>query len=172
MKALSIRQPWAWAIIHAGKDIENRQWPTKFRGRILIHAGKVMTQEDYDSCMDYVDKLIPLDRTATLSRRARVVNGGAPRGGIVGEADLVDCVTEHDSPWFFGRYGFVLRNVRPLPFFPCSGQLGFFSIVLPREPASVADRLLDLVEGASPFEPETNWIESELSSHYYSRREP
>ena len=34
MKALSIRQPWAWAIINAGKDIENRQWPTKFRGSI------------------------------------------------------------------------------------------------------------------------------------------
>ena len=28
MKALSIRQPWAWAILHAGKDIENRDWRT------------------------------------------------------------------------------------------------------------------------------------------------
>lgn len=26
--ALSIRQPWAWAILHAGKDIENRDWHT------------------------------------------------------------------------------------------------------------------------------------------------
>ena len=32
MKCLSIRQPWAWAIIHAGKDIENRCWPTSYRG--------------------------------------------------------------------------------------------------------------------------------------------
>lgn len=40
MKALSIRQPWAWMILHAGKDIENREWPTRFRGRVLIHASK------------------------------------------------------------------------------------------------------------------------------------
>ncbi|MDD5394961.1 MAG: ASCH domain-containing protein [Thiothrix sp.] len=40
MKALSIQQPWAWAILNAGKDIENRDWYTPVRGRILIHAGK------------------------------------------------------------------------------------------------------------------------------------
>lgn len=40
MLALSIRQPWAWLIINGGKDIENRDWPTKFRSRILVHAGK------------------------------------------------------------------------------------------------------------------------------------
>ena len=45
--ALSVRQPWAWAIIHAGKDIENRSWATKFRGRVLIHASKGMTQEEF-----------------------------------------------------------------------------------------------------------------------------
>ena len=38
MKALSIRQPWAWLILHGGKDIENRTWATKLRGRVLIHA--------------------------------------------------------------------------------------------------------------------------------------
>ena len=40
MKVLSVRQPWAWAIIHGGKDVENRNWDTKFRGRLAIHAGK------------------------------------------------------------------------------------------------------------------------------------
>ena len=36
--ALSIRQPWAWLIVNGYKDIENRDWPTKFRGRMLVHA--------------------------------------------------------------------------------------------------------------------------------------
>lgn len=36
------------------------------------------------------------------------------------------CVTRSDSPWFFGRYGFVLADVRPVPFFPVKGALGFF----------------------------------------------
>jgi len=37
-RALSIRQPWAYAILHLGKDIENRPWRTNFRGPLLIHA--------------------------------------------------------------------------------------------------------------------------------------
>lgn len=39
LRALTIRQPWAWAIIHGGKDIENRSWNTKHRGPLVIHAG-------------------------------------------------------------------------------------------------------------------------------------
>jgi tetratricopeptide (TPR) repeat protein len=39
MKALSIRQPWAWLIVHGVKDVENRTWRTNFRGRFLVHAG-------------------------------------------------------------------------------------------------------------------------------------
>jgi hypothetical protein len=42
MKALSIQQPWAWAIIHAGKRVENRTWSTRFRGPFFIHAGKTI----------------------------------------------------------------------------------------------------------------------------------
>mgnify|MGYP002359850962 FL=1 len=38
MKALSIRQPWAGLIIHGYKDIENRDWPTRYRGPLLVHA--------------------------------------------------------------------------------------------------------------------------------------
>ena len=39
MKAITIKQPWAWAIIFAGRDIENRSWYTHHRGPLLIHAG-------------------------------------------------------------------------------------------------------------------------------------
>lgn len=104
MKALSIRQPWAWRILHEGKDIENRDWPTRFRGWFLIHASKGVDAED----------------------RAEVSEKNMPLGGIVGMAEIVDCVTESDSEWFFGTYGFVLANVRPLPFIPCKGSLSFF----------------------------------------------
>ena len=57
-----------------------------------------------------------------------------PRGGIVGEAEIVDCVTQSDSPWFEGPYGFVLRNAHPLPFRPCRGRLGFFKPTLDDRP--------------------------------------
>ena len=45
MKALSVRQPWAWAIVAGWKPIENRTWATDYRGPLLIHAGR---REDPD----------------------------------------------------------------------------------------------------------------------------
>ena len=118
---LSIRQPWAWAIIHAGKDIENRDWPTRYRGRILIHAGVSW----------YSGKRDALEDTAHWARDCGIAAPSLEqleRGGIVGEAEIVDCVTEWTSSWFFGPFGFVLRNAKPLPFRPLKGRLGFFNV--------------------------------------------
>ena len=118
---LSIRQPWAWLIVHGHKQIENRTWRTGRCGRILIHAGKA------------VDKSAIAD---VLADRHPVT--GEPRhfsappvfdlGGIVGEATIVDCMTASDDEWFVGPYGIVLADARPLPFVPCRGALGFFKL--------------------------------------------
>lgn len=40
MKALSLKQPWAEAILFLGKDIENRVWSTHHRGPLVIHCSK------------------------------------------------------------------------------------------------------------------------------------
>jgi len=40
VKALSIRQPFAQLICIGLKDVENRTWPTKYRGRLQVHASK------------------------------------------------------------------------------------------------------------------------------------
>ncbi|MDY6960283.1 MAG: ASCH domain-containing protein [Pseudomonadota bacterium] len=125
MMALSVRQPWAWAIIYARKDIENRNWPTRFRGRFLVHASKGMTRDEYEDCLDTmcaISRAAPFPKGLTLPTFDEL-----ERGGIVGSVDLVDCVSDHSSPWFFGTYGFVLRNPEPLPFRPVRGALGFFS---------------------------------------------
>jgi hypothetical protein len=106
VRALSIKQPYPHHIFHDGKDVENRDWPTKGRGWFLIHAG-VSTSE--------------LDREDEREM-------AMPRGGIVGAARIVDCVTEMDSGWFYGRYGFVLRDAVPIPLVPCRGALGFFDV--------------------------------------------
>lgn len=47
MKALSIRQPWASLIVMGIKDIENRTWPTRHRGSVLVHAAKGMTRDKF-----------------------------------------------------------------------------------------------------------------------------
>ncbi len=121
LQALSIRQPWAWLIINAGKDIENRTWPTRFRGDVLIHAGKTMTRKEYDEAMDWIvlNAGLPLDFHEPKFDELQ-------RGGIVGIVEITGCVTESKSPWFVGDYGFTLKNAKPLPFRPCNGALGFF----------------------------------------------
>ena len=117
MRALSIRQPWAWCILN-GKPIENRDWPTNFRGRFLIHAAKGMTEDEYEDTAWFA---------ATLGLNVPA-KADLQRGGIIGSAEMVDCVTHSTSPWFFGEYGFVLRDPRPMPFVPFKGSLGFFMV--------------------------------------------
>ena len=123
MKALSIRQPWAWLIVNGWKNVENREWPTRTRGRILIHASKGMTCEEYDAC-----RLFMASDGLNEALKHLPPMGALERGGIVGEAVILDCVTHHSSEWFCGPYGFVLDEQHPTPFQPFRGALGFFDV--------------------------------------------
>lgn len=125
MKALSIRQPWAWAILHAGKDVENRDWPTKLRGRIAIHASATLRRAEYLDFLEYYGALVG----AGVPDVTVPAHESLPLGAIVGTVEIVDCVTRSDSPWFMGDYGFVLRNPIALPEpIPCRGALGFWDV--------------------------------------------
>lgn len=125
MLAISIRQPWAWLILHGGKDIENRTWPTKVRGRILIHAAKGMTYAEWVSAVNFAHHHCG----ATLAKLQEGCEFDMlDRGGIVGSVEIVDCVRASSSPWYVGDVGFVLRDPRPLPFVPLKGRLGFFEV--------------------------------------------
>lgn len=121
MKALSIRQPWAWAILYAGKDVENCDWPTRFRGTVAIHAAKGLTRDEHLLASMEIEELSGLRPPDFPMLKAR--------GFIVGLVDVVDCVRKHPSHWFQGEYGFVLKNPRPLvtPIY-CKGALGFWNL--------------------------------------------
>lgn len=129
IKALSIRQPWAWLIVEGFKDIENRTWPTHFRGRVLIHAGKTMTRSDYNACAIFWQCCNLTEEIAynLMGKFPRFETLKSELGGIVGEAEITDCVTASQSPWFVGEYGFVIKNAKRIPFQPCKGALGFFT---------------------------------------------
>lgn len=145
MNALSIRQPWASLIIKGApvfksvdnpdgqsshvefiglvfKTIENRDWSTDFRGRIYVHASK--KEDDFIETMRWLGEHIGLAPFACLLLSAKEYS---PRGCILGEVDITDCVTKSDSPWFVGKYGLVLAN--PVAYskpIPCKGKLWFF----------------------------------------------
>lgn len=120
--ALSVRQPWAWAIIHAGKDIENRSWQAishgfDRRGRIAIHASKGLSRDEYKNAKDFMGSIrVECPAACDLLR-----------GGIIGSVDVTDVVDDSDSDWFFGPRGIVMRNPVPCEFIPCLGMLGYFT---------------------------------------------
>ncbi|HEY8066561.1 MAG TPA: hypothetical protein VIF40_17830 [Methylosinus sp.] len=121
LKALSVRQPWAWAIFN-GKDVENRSQASlrymNFAGveRIAIHAAKGMTQDEYDDAASFM-------RGIGVACPPAI---GLARAGIIGTARVVGIARESKSPWFFGPRAIVLADPEPCEFIPVVGQLGLF----------------------------------------------
>jgi hypothetical protein len=127
MKALSVRQPWAHFIVEGFKNYENRNWGPdylKLQLRLcpvgsdfLIHASKSVTKKEYDEACAFAFRagLFAMPAFDRLKL-----------GGIVGITRLENIVKESSSPWFTGPIALKLKASYPLPFIPCSGQLGFF----------------------------------------------
>jgi len=100
MKALTVCQPWAWAIIFGPKRIENRTWKTFYRGPLAIHAGK------------------------SKSHLSETLNDGTATppdltfGAFLGVVELVDCVPVNEAPadpFAEGPYCWLLEDPKPLP---------------------------------------------------------
>lgn len=124
MKALSIRQPWAWLIVNGHKPVENRTWSTGHRGSTLIQAALGMSLDEYNDCLAFIRSRASIAHIADLVP----LPSDLDRGGIVGQARLVDCVKSHDSAFFTGPFGFVMCDPKVLPFRPWRGQLQFFEL--------------------------------------------
>jgi hypothetical protein len=121
VKAITIRQPWAYAVIYMGKDIENRTWSTKHRGPLLVHAAKSMAVAEYEAFCKACE-------TLKLGIPPPMVSLKPYLGGVVGIVDLVDVVEKSRSKWFQGPFGFELKNAKPLPFRSMPGKLGLFDV--------------------------------------------
>lgn len=114
LRALSIRQPWAWLIVNGYKDVENRSWPTQHRGPLLIHAGASRVH-------------LRADETRVEERFGIRPPTEYDFGGIIGSVDLLDCGERVDSPWHEPEFiGWLLGKPRRLPFRPVKGALGLF----------------------------------------------
>lgn len=114
MKALTVRQPWAWAIVMGYKDVENRSKRTNHRGPLLIHAAKQMDPDGFQLLWELgVYRKLPDELFL---------------GGLIGSVEIVDCVTNSPSPWAMkNAWHWVLRSPKqfktPLP---CTGSQGMF----------------------------------------------
>ncbi|MBD2255177.1 ASCH domain-containing protein [Nostoc parmelioides] len=120
MKALTVRQPWAWAIIYANKNIENRVWPIHYRGDILIHAGLKCTKKEYLQAQEFCQSLgVAVPELNLLSR-----------GQIIGVVRVVGCqFSETASSWGMPQqFHWHLANPREITPIPYIGQLGLFDV--------------------------------------------
>lgn len=117
MKALSIKQPWVYAITDLGKKIENRTWfapSTIINKTIAIHASKKPDRSGFSAIFDICGTQIEEDLVY---------------GAIVATARVIDVTQFSSDPWFFGPVGWVLSDVQKLlkPI-PCRGQLGLWTV--------------------------------------------
>lgn len=133
IRGLTLKQPWAWAVAHLGKDVENRTWQTHYRGLIAIHAG--MTTE-YGVIMPF---------PAAIRAHINAQRDDSPdlkvRGAIVAVALLHDCHLDAKcTDLRTGRVGFcspwaqrdswhwrlkVTAVTEPVP---CRGALGLWNL--------------------------------------------
>lgn len=145
MKALSIKQPWAWLICRGFKDVENRPWPigrnsqhglyssyhqANFQlilpGRVHVHAS---SKSDFSwEVDDFMMRHLSEDDYFEYTNWSYQF----PYGALIGEVDIIGCVKNSKSPWAVpGQYHFLLTN--PLLYnkpIPHRGQLGFFEVKL------------------------------------------
>lgn len=116
MKALTVCQPFAWLLIFGKKRVENRSWPTNYRGPLAIHAGR---SRAWLKVTDELPEDVP--PAAELAF-----------GAVLGIVDLVDCVRLADapaSPYASGPWCWLVAKPRALPEpFAWTGALSLFTI--------------------------------------------
>lgn len=135
MRALSVRQPWAFAIVIGAKTVENRDWASKHLGPLAIHASKTEERDAVDDVLRMIHEQLPppLD----LEGLRHVYEATKRLGCVVGAVDMIGCTNGSDAEnwegaldqWFTGPYGFVLQNARVVrETVPCRGRLGIWRL--------------------------------------------
>jgi hypothetical protein len=135
MRALTLYQPWAWLAVcgfevcpELQKDIENRSYPTNYRGRLLIHASLRIDARAYNDAFVLVERAFGRAIACRMPQFSRAQ--ALPRGGIIGAVTVVDVrppTASAESPWHMpGYFGWVLRDPIRLPFYPVRGQQSLF----------------------------------------------
>ncbi len=137
---ISIRQPWAFMMIrgdimgaaretllkdsHTFKNVENRSWDTKIRGRCWIHASQRMSKVELKEARDWMEArgLWPKGVPPML------LEAELARGVIIGSVEITGPATK-TSPWYMGEKGFTCSSPIVLDtFIPYKGRLGFFKL--------------------------------------------
>ena len=99
MKAISVKQPWAYLLCAGIKGIENRTWelPDKYKGKmVLIHASA-----KWDDRHRNMSHLFTNDQWEAMDENTRRIMAGGvlDTSAIIGSVVFTDCVINHQSVW-------------------------------------------------------------------------
>jgi hypothetical protein len=138
MRALTVRQPWAWAIVAGGKTVENRSRNTHYRGLVAVHAGKVWSTRGQVSAV-----LIAWGKAGYRDRRLTQDSPEITFGAVIGAARIVDAHPAAGCcpPWgeddYHGEgrqiWHWVLEGARQFAEpVPVDGHLGLWTVPAPQ----------------------------------------
>lgn len=140
IKALTVRQPWAWAIARGHKLIENRPKRTNHRGPLAIHSG--LKPDDHgDDALRFVRDAIRA-QGGTYPKRLADDQPYCGGGLVLATVDLVEvCVAALSGascecgPWAMPRAAhWRFENVRPLDKpVSATGALYLWDVEIPEE---------------------------------------
>lgn len=128
MKALTVHEPWATAIIGGWKQVENRQRQPDFKlvgQRFAIHAGRASSMDEEHMTFVSLALGVQLGELQGLCRPGHIIGTVLLKGAVAREEDL----PEAQRRWFSGRFGWLLAEPRALKTpVPCRGLLGFWDV--------------------------------------------
>jgi len=127
MKVITIKQPWATLIAKGYKEYEFRTWKTKYRGDILIHAGKNIDKKAMER-FHYLNLEFPLGKiiaSATITDCIKVDD--AFRSMLAQKDPMVykNVINKTSNDW--NGYGFQLENVKEIVPIAINGKLGLWN---------------------------------------------
>lgn len=126
MKALTLTQPWASAIVLGHKTIETRSWTTRYRGPIAIHAAKGFPKwarefAETERALGRVPERLPLGAVIAVARIVDV----RPTEELAAEISALERLYGDYAP---GRFGWILEDVELLAEpIPAKGALGLWN---------------------------------------------
>lgn len=130
-RALSLYQPWGWLMLYGPKRIENRGWkppPAALGERVYVHQGK---KWDEDGAA-YIRKNMPAGFEFPELARTSGILGSFEITGYLDKEEPGAICPRGQEVWFFGRYGWITADPRPLEVLGCSvpwpGSLGLWKV--------------------------------------------
>ena len=108
-RCLTVHQPYAWAIMVGAKDVENRKQQRKYTGRLYIHVGKTENVDAVEEVTERVAEHLGISASAARARYRRYIERWG-LGAIIGYVRMFGCAVSHESEWFKGPYGYLLRD--------------------------------------------------------------